>query len=73
MSSFYLHCAQSNICSDGPGAIVKKITYEKSIDISPKIIIIIIVRGKGRNGNNAWTQKHLSLDLASISEKHKKT
>ena len=55
-----------------PGAIVKKITYEKSIDFCGKIIIIIIVRGKGRNRNNAWTQKHLSLDLASISEKHKK-
>ena len=44
MSSFYLHCGRSNTRSDGPGAIVKKITYEKSIDISSKIIIIIIVK-----------------------------
>jgi len=35
-----------NICSKWSGPIVKKITYEKSIDISPKIIIIIIVKGR---------------------------
>lgn len=54
----------------GPGAIVKKITNEKSVDRLLNFCYTIIVRGKGRNRNNAWTQKHLSLDLASISEKN---
>jgi len=31
---------------NGPGAIVKKITYEKSVDFSSKIIIIISVKGR---------------------------
>ena len=31
---------------NGPGAIVKKITFKKSIDFCGKIIIIISVKGK---------------------------
>ena len=31
---------------NGPGAIVKKITFKKGIDFCEKIIIIIIVKGK---------------------------
>jgi len=53
----------------GPGAFVNFLTFKKGIDFFQKMSIIIIVRGKERNRNNAWTQKHLSLDLASISEK----
>ena len=34
------------MCSNGPGAIVKKITFKKGIDFCGKIIIIISVKGK---------------------------
>ena len=48
MSSFIYAHNHSNICSGGPGAIVKKITFKKGIDFYGKISIIIIVKGIGK-------------------------
>ena len=68
MSSFYLHSRGPNVCSNGPGAIVKKITNEKSIDISPKIIIIIIVKrnGKEQNKKTKSSKKVLTNQIKSV-------
>ena len=69
MSSFYLHCARSNVCSNGPGAdFVKKITFKKPIDILRKIIIIISVKGIEK-GNSEMVNSLLEIPLT----KHKKT
>ena len=55
-----------------PGAIVKKITYEKSIDISLKIITIISVKGKEvewtEDGSENFFQKRRNFPLTT-SEK----
>lgn len=55
-----------------PGAIVKKITFKKGIDISRKIIIIISVKGKEvewtEDGSEKLFQKRRNFPLTK-SEK----
>ena len=62
----------SNICSEGPGAIVKKITFKKGIDFCEKIIIIISVKGKEvewtEDGSENFFQKRRNFPLTT-SEK----
>ena len=46
-----------------PGAIVKKITFKKSIDILRKIIIIISVKGRDRGTETTvWKAETLWFD-----------
>ena len=63
---------KSNACSDGPGAIVKKITNGKSVDRLSKFCYTIIVKGKGasqRTIQNAWKRYCKKVRLKNNSQK----
>jgi len=65
----------ANVCSRtfARAAIVKKITYEKCIDIFPKIIIIIIVKGRVRLDKRRLKLIHWQASpLDKNIKKHKK-
>jgi len=64
------------MCSDGPGAIVKKITNEKSVDRLLNFCYTIIVKGRDKNlkvnRNVSDTCQVLPLDTRENIKKHKK-
>ena len=53
---------RSNTCSDNPGAIVKKITYEKNVDRLLNFCYTIIVKGKGKEQNKKLKKFEKTLD-----------